>query len=165
MPAFDAGAFDGGAFDASGAAPPVAVTYQQPIDRGGAIANAALNLVIDPLTGDLVDAADGGFLASTDSRTAVLFQLESRFLTWWGDPFAGSRIREMLASGDDVPISGQSLRDETLRALQPLVDDGIISDLKVALDLDENGRKVVLLAYTDRTSGRPVDLAYVPFGG
>jgi len=159
--AFQADAFQNDAFEVSGAlptAPPPAA-----IDRGGALGNAALDLVIDPSTRDLIDSDDGSFVESTDSRTAVLFQLEARFLSWWGDPFSGSRIRAILA-GDD-PATSTDLRDECLRALEGLVVDGIISELTVALDVDENGRVVVLLAYTDRTSGRPVDLAFVPFGG
>jgi hypothetical protein len=119
--------------------------------------------VIDPLTRDLIDAADGGFLESTDSRTAVLFQLESHYRGVVGRPVRGQphprdpRERRRSRSADD-------LRDETLRALQPLVDDGIISDLAVELDTDENGRTVVLLLHRSGER-RPVDLAYVPFGG
>ena len=43
-----------------------------------------LDLVIDPITRDFVDAPDGGWLEGTDARTQVLFQLESIFLAWWG---------------------------------------------------------------------------------
>lgn len=161
MGGFDAGGFDAGGFDTG----VVAATGPSPIDRGGELANAALDLVIDPLTRDFIDTADGAWLQSADSRTAVLFQLETHYLSWWGDPFAGSRIREILASGDDIPVGANALRDETLRALQPLVDDGLISDLTVELDKDENSRTTVLISYTDRASGRLVDLAYVPFGG
>lgn len=127
------------------------------------LATGSLSLVIDPITRDLIDSADGWFVEGTDSRTMVLFQLESTYGAWWGDPTAGSRIRAII-SGED-PGGAQELVDETLRALQPLVDDGIISDLFVRSDLDEAKRTVLLLTYRDRTSGRPVDLAYVPFGG
>lgn len=134
-------------------------------DPGGAgvIATGALDLVFDPISEDLIDAPDGSFVESTDSRTAVLLQMESTFLAWWGDPFSGSRIAELL-SGDE-PGDINDVRDEALRVLQPLVTDGILSDLTVTLDVDEAGRNVVLLNYTDRAGGRPIDLAYVPFGG
>lgn len=122
-----------------------------------------LDLVIDPITRDFVDAPDGGWLEGTDSRTQVLFQLESIFLAWWGDPFSGSRVRAILA-GDD-PATATDLRDEVLRGMQALVDDGIISELAVTLDTDASGRVVIVLNYRDRSSGRLVDLAYVPFGG
>lgn len=123
----------------------------------------ALELVFDPVTRDLIDAPDGWFVEGTDSRSAVLWQLESHFQAWWGSPFDGSRIAAIL-SGDD-PATPQDLRDEALRALQVLVNAGIISDLAVALDTDESGHVVVILNYRDRASGRLVDLAYVPFGG
>lgn len=123
----------------------------------------ALELVFDPVTRDLIDAPDGWFVEGTDSRSAVLWQLESHFQAWWGSPFDGSRIAAILR-GDD-PATPQDLRDEALRALQVLVSSGTISDLAVALDTDEAGRVVIVLNYRDRASGRLIDLAYVPFGG
>src|SRR4051812_41168810 len=115
-------------------------------------ATGALELVFDPLTRDLIDAPDGWFVEGTDSRSAVLWQLESRYQAWWGSPFDGSRIRDILR-GDD-PATPQDLRDEVLRAMQALVDEGIVSDLAVATDTDETGRVVVILNYRDRASGR-----------
>jgi phage gp46-like protein len=129
----------------------------------GELANGALSLVIDPITRDLIDASDGWFVESTDSRTAVLWQLEATRGAWWADHTSGSRIRQVIRG--DVPATELDLRDAVLSALQPLVADAIIAELAVALDVDENGRKVLLLNYTDRASGRSVDLAYVPFGG
>ncbi len=123
----------------------------------------ALELVFDPVTRDLIDAPNGWFVESTDSRSTVLWQLESRYQAWWGSPFDGSRIAAII-TGDD-PATAQDLRDEVLRAMQALVSAGILSDLAVALDTDEAGRVVILLNYRDRASGRLVDLAYVPFGG
>jgi hypothetical protein len=124
---------------------------------------AALTLVFDPITRDLVDAPDGWFVEASDSRSIVLWQLESIYLAWWGSPFDGSRIRAIL-SGDD-PATEQDLRDEVLRAMQALVAEGILSELAVALDRDEGGRTVVILNYRDKASGTLVDIAYVPFGG
>jgi len=130
---------------------------------GGPYGSGALNLVIDPITRDLIDTADGWFLESTDSRTLVLWQLEATYQAWWGDPFSGSRTRA-IKSGED-PGNADDLRAEVLRALKDLVDDGIISDLAVVTDIDEGGRVVLVLNYRDRASGNLVDLAYVPFGG
>lgn len=127
------------------------------------LAIGALELVFDPVTRDLIDAPDGWFVEGTDSRSVVLWQLESRYQAWWGSPFDGSRIQDILR-GDD-PATAQDLRDEVLRAMQALVSAGIISDLAVALDTDDVGRVVIVLNYRDRASGRLVDLAYVPLGG
>ena len=126
-------------------------------------ARGALGFVFDPITRDLIDSPDGWFVEGTDSRSAVLWQLESKYQAWWGGPFDGSRIAGIL--GGDDPADAQDLRDEVLRALQALVADGILSELAVALDTDQAGRVVAILNYRDLASGRLVDLAYVPFGG
>jgi hypothetical protein len=126
-------------------------------------ATGALDLVFDPKTRDLIDAPDGGFVEGTDSRTAVLWQIECIAAAWWGSPPDGSRVRAII-SGDE-PATAEDLRDEILRALQALVEEGIISELQVTLDTDENGHVVIAVNYRDRSSGRLVDLSYVPFGG
>lgn len=130
---------------------------------GGQLAQGALNLVIDPITRDLIDSDDGWFVESTDSRSIVIWQLESTYLAWWGDPFSGSRVRAILSGNEPGTID--DLRDEVYRALQPLVTDGIISELVVAVDVDEAKRPALVINYRDRSSGHPADLAYVPFGG
>lgn len=122
----------------------------------------ALDLQIDPITRDLIDTDDGVWLESNDSRTGVLFQLESTYAAWWADARSGSRIKAIIR---DPGLGGvNEIVDETRRALQLFVDDGVISDLVVASDRDEGGRVAVLLSYRDRASARPVDLAYVPMG-
>lgn len=130
---------------------------------GASLGTGALNLVIDPITRDLVDTPDGWFAEGTDSRTIVLWQLEATHNAWWGDPASGSRIRAILAGDDPGDIN--DVRDEVGRALQELVKDGIISDLSVSVDKDEAGRNALILNYRDLSSGELVDLAYVPFGG
>lgn len=127
------------------------------------IANTALSFVIDPITRDLIETSDGWFQESTDSRTMVLWQLEATFATWWGDSTSGSRCKQLI-SGEN-PGDIVAVKDEALRALQLLVNDGIISQLSASTDVDETGRSVVVLNYYDASSGSFVDLAYVPFGG
>jgi hypothetical protein len=122
-----------------------------------------LDWAFDPVTRDLIDAPDGSFLETADARSSILWQLESDYLAWWGGPFDGSRIRAILRG--DTPATPDDIRDETLRAMQLLADDGRISELAVALDTDETGRTAILLNYRDTASGRLVDLEYVPFGG
>lgn len=117
----------------------------------------ALDLVIDG--GDFVDAPDGTWLESDDSRTAVVMQLESFYNKWWGDPPSGSSLRQILS--DDIQTVSQ-VRDECLRALQPMVTEGVISNLSITTESDDRGRAAFILDYTDRASGRPVDLALVP---
>lgn len=127
------------------------------------LAANALSLVIDPLTGDLIDTPDGWFQEGTDSRTEVLWQLRALYNAWWGDSSSGSKLKAAISGPD--PGDAQSITDEALRALQPLVTEGVISDLAVTNDVDEGGHLVILLNYRDRSSGSLVDLAYVPFPG
>jgi hypothetical protein len=117
----------------------------------------ALDLVLD--LGDFVDAPDGTWLESDDSRTAVIIQLESFYNKWWGDSSSGSFLREILSA--DIQTVSQ-VRDECLRALQVMVAEGVISNLSISTEEDDLGRAAFILDYTDRASGRPVDLALVP---
>lgn len=120
-----------------------------------------LDLAFDPLTRDLVDADDGGLVETTDSRTAVVWQMECRYDAWWGDATQGSRIRQLLRG--EIPGDITDLVDEVKRCLQPLVNEGVITDLAVSLDEDEAKRPVILMLYRDRSTGSLVDIAYVPF--
>lgn len=118
---------------------------------------------IDPASRDYIDEDDGSWSETEDSRTAVMLQLDIEYGQWFADPEAGSRIKEMLRSGD--PITTGQLVDEVKRALQLLVDDGIIADLQVGVVEEDDARGYVglELTYTDRASGHVVDVAYSPF--
>ena len=120
-----------------------------------------LDLAFDPLTQDLVDSTDGYFVETTDSRTAVIFQMECQLDAWWADPAQGSRIRQLLRG--ELPGEITDLVDEVKRCLQVLVNEQVITDLTVSLDTDEAGRPVILMLYRDRSTGTLVDIAYIPF--
>ena len=124
---------------------------------------AFFDQAIDPITRDFTDTDTGDWDETEDSRTAVLMQLEIRLNEWAGDPSAGSRIHAMLE--DTTPTTAEAIRDEALRALQVLVDEGMIDGLAITIDQDELGRATFVLYYKDRASGRAVDLVYSPFGG
>lgn len=119
----------------------------------------ALDLMIDPVTKDFVDTDDGLWAETDDSRTAVMCQMESMLNRWWGDSHAGSLLRELL--NGEVPRAAE-LRDECLRALQALVDESVITDLTVNIDNISAGVAAIIINYTDRQSGRPADIAFVP---
>lgn len=121
------------------------------------------DMQIDPATRDYIDTPDGAWAETEDSRTAVMLQLDCRYGQWAADPEAGSRIHAMLTSGE--PVTPQMLVDEVMRALQLLVDDGIIADLEVAIADEDDVRGYIELSisYTDRASGHVVDVAYSPF--
>lgn len=122
-----------------------------------------LDMTIDPATLDFVDTDDGGWEETDSSTTAVLCQLESDYAKWWGDPRAGSRIRELMQNDEGTPVEAVQLRDEAQRALQVLVNDGVLSELAAeVLENDEGNRATIGLRYTDRASGRSVDQVYTP---
>lgn len=135
------------------------------VDGVKQLPRGSLNFLIDPDTLDLIDSDDGWFVESPDSRTIVMWQLESTFNAWWGDPSSGSRIRALLR-GDD-PATGEDLRNEVVRALQPLVDEQFITDLEIVLDRDELApqRPVILINYRDQAANGLVGLAATPLGG
>jgi hypothetical protein len=121
----------------------------------------ALDILIDPVTLDFVDTADGEWEETDDSRTAVMCQIESREGAWWGDASAGTRNAEIMES--ELPTL-EALVDSTKRGLQALRAGGVISAAAVAeLDSDNaRGYGSLYLTWTDRKSTRPADLAYSP---
>lgn len=123
-------------------------------------AGAAFDLAIDPMTLDFIDADDGTWVETTDSRTMVIMQIESTLNAWWGDATAGSRLHAILSNATEQDV--KSIVDELKRCLQPLVNDSVIETLNVSSDVDEAGRPVLLMTYTDRSTGRLLDLKYVP---
>ena len=114
------------------------------------------DLDLDPVTRDFVDTADGLWQERDDSRTAVHWQLEERADEWWGDDRTGSLIGQLLER--EEPATPEELRDECLRSLQLLVDEGIIADLAVVVGDASIGRATIDLSWTDVGSGRRVDL-------
>lgn len=124
------------------------------------------DMEIDPESRDYIDTTDGEWSETEDSRTAVMMQLDIRYGEWHADPDAGSRINALVESGMLMSDAGiLQLVDEARRALQVLVDDGIIADLTVDTgDIDFGaGRVELTILYTDRSSGHVVDVVYSPF--
>lgn len=121
----------------------------------------ALDILIDPRTLDFVDTANGEWQEVDDSRTAVMCQLDSREGAWWGDPSAGTRNAEILES--DLPTI-EDLTDSTKRGLQALQAAGVIttSQLSILEEDTARGYASLYIAWVDRKSTRPADLAYSP---
>lgn len=122
-----------------------------------------LDLEIDPVTRDYIDTDDGGWAETATSRTAVVCQLSIRYNAWPADPEAGTRLAEWLESGE--PVTAEMVVDDTRRAMQHVVVDGLISDLSVEAGTfdPEAGALELELAYTDVLSGYRVELLYSPF--
>lgn len=161
--AFQLDAFQNNAFQIDGSSPGV-VTPPRNLASTNAELVGLLDLAFDPTTHDFVDSSDGTWLETTDSRTSVIFQMESTLNGWWADASQGSRIREIIEARDvEDPADISELVDEVKRCLQVLVDESVIVNLTVTLEADEVGRPVILMMYLDRSSGQRVDLSYVPF--
>lgn len=122
-----------------------------------------LDLDLDPITRDIIDGTDGGPQEASDSRPAVIWQLEERADEGWMDSGTGSRLGAMLEASE--PVTPAELRDEALRALQLLVAEGVIADLTAAVEFAPPDGAVITLSYTDVGTGLRVDELTVPFGG
>ena len=122
---------------------------------------AFLDMVIDPVTLDYVDTDDGEWLETADSRTLVMIQIEMRLGEDFFAPEDGTRIKALLETGD--PVTDQLAVLETRRALQVLVDAGIISEVQVTSKF-EGELLTIICNWRDLASGSPVDLVYQPFG-
>lgn len=138
--------------------PPPSVATEDPAD----VLFGGFDQELDPTSSDYTDTDDGAWGETASSRSAVMCQLSIRYNSWPADPDAGVRLYEMLESGD--PVTPDMVEDDTKRAMQVLVDDGIVADLAVdvgAFDV-EAGRLEVNLSYTDVASGHTVELVFSP---
>ncbi len=138
-----------------------AASLQQATARS--VLGGLLDMLLDPVSLDFVDTEDGEFLETADSRTIVMMMIEIRLGESFSDPGDGTRIKALLESGD--PVTADIVIAETLRAMQILVDAGIISDIDAKAGSTVDGRFEVQLTWRDLASGSPVDLAYEPFQG
>lgn len=114
---------------------------------------------------DFVDAADGSWVEVDDSSTAVVMQLDCEEAKWWGDPPAGSQNAEIMRS--DLPTI-EAIQDSSKRALTQLVRAGLITDLTLSIGDATSGQLglgELDLAWRDRATSRPADIAYSPLGG
>jgi hypothetical protein len=134
-----------------------------PARRGG----AATDQLIDPVTLDYVRTANGEWAETADQRTKVLIALSVRLNRSPYDPADGTTIADTIERGD--PITPEYLQAETLRAMQPLVDNAEIADLLIKVRdsgnralRNANGAAVVKTQWRDLSSGSPVELTFTP---
>jgi hypothetical protein len=119
--------------------------------------------IIDPVTGDYVSNGKGSWATTTSAMTKCYHVLKTARNTWVGRPARGADFRELERKDTDAELA----RFETMvaKALQPLVDDGVIANLKTERGRDQAGRPVVNWIATDVQSGAPLAGAEVlPWG-
>lgn len=121
-------------------------------------------LVLDPVTRDLVRDGAGGFKYTESAATAVMIALSSHFEEWCLGPDDGSKLHQLIR-GNDVNGLEDAIADEVARCLQPMVSRGRISILSVGVLRDSVGRLEVTTKIQDNSTGQPADVVVTPFGG
>lgn len=117
---------------------------------------------IDPVTKDYVSDGKGSYVKTATCETAAYHQVQDRFGEWAGDHTAGCRAHAIKRKNNGATML--RLKDAFHDALQVLVDNGRARDLKVELDLDQYGRRVISTQLTDAQVG-PLDVSnLLPFG-
>ncbi len=114
---------------------------------------AGYDRLIDPTTGDYVDADGGEYEETKTIATAVYHQLKTERGRWWGDADAGSDlylIRQKGLTRSTVVFAEDAIRT----ALQPFVDNGQATDVQVAASADAFGKLAIEASITDLQGGR-----------
>lgn len=168
---FQPSAFQNDAFQmtvTSGPSTPLSSVPKTPTERtplGG-----MLDQMLDPITLDYIDTADGEWLETADSRTLVMWMLEMRLGASYYAPRDGTRIRELIERGD--PVTPEVVEAEYRRAMAVLEAAGVVADFAIRTRddrgvplVDEAGRFTPVLSWRDLATGTPVDLVYAPADG
>lgn len=149
--------------------PPPSVVSAAPLATTRSLLGGLYDQLLDPVTLDFVDDDDGGWLETADSRSIVMCQLDLELGASTSTPRDGTRIAELMRTGE--PVTPELVVAEYQRAFALLERDGVISDLTIEITdeqgnlLVEDGRFTPVLHWRDLASGSPVDLAYAPVGG
>lgn len=107
---------------------------------------------LDPVSGDYIKNAVGGYEHTTTIQTKVYHQLKGRRGAWWGDAGAGSDLYLVLEQGvtrDSIIFARNAVRT----ALQRFVDQGLAKDLSVEAAGDARGRITLTSRITDISAG------------
>jgi len=117
---------------------------------------AGFNRTINAATRDYVSDGKGGTEKTRNAQTPLCYQIATQLNQWWGDPDAGSRLFELERAKSSLrtPIV---LRDILAQALQPLVDEGRLTE--PAIETDRNLDRIdSSILTTDLSTGEQLDL-------
>lgn len=124
---------------------------------------------IDPITLDYIDTDNGEWSETADSRSIVMCMIDLRLGQSYAYPNDGTRIAELLESGE--PVTPAVVVAEITRVMAILEIAGVLTNFSIRAT-DDNGNTLVddgrftpELRWTDLASGSPVDLAYSPVTG
>ncbi len=104
------------------------------------------------ITGDLIDDGEGFFKFTRTAQPAVRHQLLDNVGEWVGDPSAG-RTRRGLRGRVNSQEELENEADTVEVALLVLEDEGIITDSKIEIDRDPQGRFGLKITSRDVQSG------------
>jgi len=110
-----------------------------------------MNFEIDPETKDWIDDGEGGFVEATDARNDVYTQL-AQAQGWWGDDTGLEKMPRVTEA--DV----QRIEDGYMRALQRLIDDGLILDRVEFERATERDRLFQRITVYDARTGQALDV-------
>ncbi len=88
---------------------------------------AGFDRVIDPISRDYVSDSSGGRQKTRDASTAIYHQIITKLGKWVGDPTAGSRFFTLGRAKNPISTP-QTIRDISIEALTPLVEDERITE-------------------------------------
>lgn len=101
---------------------------------------------LDPVTGDFVSAPAGAFESCLDIENQIAFSYCIPVGSWEGDPELGHRFDE-LARTTDTSENRNRLRDLALRAVDWLVDLGLLERVEVDVDSYKAGAAAFQVDY------------------
>jgi hypothetical protein len=123
--------------------------------------------LLDPVTRDYVRTANGEWAETGDARTAMMLMLEIELGLSAYTPEDGTSVASLIRDGE--PVTPEMLQADIARAAGLLVISGLIGNLNVTVRdrdgaelVDETGRLVVELDYTDLTTGSAINQAFNP---
>jgi hypothetical protein len=102
--------------------------------------------------GDYVSDGRGGRQTTTTAAPKCYHALRTALNTWPGRASRGAAFAELERKDSDEEAA--RMEDMTRVALQPIVDEGGISDLEIETGRDQLGRRVVQWTARDVQSGQ-----------
>lgn len=90
----------------------------------------SVDRLIDPETGDVQDAAGGGYVEDDELANMVIFSYSIDLGSWEGDRTMGHRFAELARAIDTVETRAR-LKDLAAEPVQWLLDLGLLSRIEV----------------------------------
>lgn len=106
---------------------------------------------------------EGNLRTTQTASSAVRHALLDEIDAWPADPDAGSELH-LIRGGGNTQANLVEAGDRVRLALDPLVAAGMISDVEVDVQRDNQGRFFIAAQSRDNQSGDPIDLPLDAFG-